>query len=358
VSNELNRKEFLKLLGGAAATLAPGMAAVQRALASDAGERDNDAAATRNIKWSYMDHWSILSPHGRTTPYASREYMEQYIRELAAFGFTGFDTFAFRLYALAGMYGSLQGFKSLLQDHGFEKLSGVFVSYPDKGKYHALHDRANQDRIVAECRAVMEMCRGLDVDNFVVMPGNTYWQTEPVTDDKIHAMADLWSRVGKMTLQEYGVKTSCHHEFWCSIRTPAEIDKFYRWTDPEHVFYWCDTAQTVIAGEDPTALYNKYAARTAGFHMKDTHNVDRKGEYRLPSDPELFAPSVKRWFWEMGTPGGLVDFPRLMAALKAHQYRGWLTVEHDKVEIDQGSFAESTGVAKWYIDNVLTPIYS
>ena len=47
-----------------------------------------------------------------------------------------------------------------------------------------------------------------------------------------------------------------------------------------------------------------------------------------------------------------------MRSLKAHNYRGWITVEHDKAEIGGGTFSESTCVAKWYLDNVLAKIYA
>jgi sugar phosphate isomerase/epimerase len=204
----------------------------------------------------------------------------------------------------------------------------------------------------------MKACDGLSVENYVIMPANTYWQVEPVTDEKIKIMADLWNRVGRMTKEQHGVRLCSHHEFWCAISRPEEIKKFYDWTDPRYVYYWCDTAQTVIAGQDPTELFNKYHDRTAGFHFKDTHDIDTKGEYRLAPDPELIAASVKRWFWEMGTPEGKVDFPRLMNALKQHNYKGWITVEHDKVDVDRASFAEGTSMAKWYIDNVLSKIYA
>lgn len=353
VGSDLTRKEFLGRLSGLAAASLPPLAGL---LAAHAEAQTSPPG--KNIKWAYMDHWSIITPRGRSSPYTSLRYMDRYIREISVLGFTGFDTFNFRLGALAGMFGSMKGFEKFLQDHGFEKFTGVFAAYPDKGKARAIHDRANHDAIFAECQAAMKACDGLAVENFVVMPANTYWQTEPVTDEKIRIMADLWNRVGKMTKEEHGVKTSCHHEFWCAIRTPQEIEKFYNWTDPRYVYYWCDTAQTVIAGQDPTDLYNKYHDRTAGFHFKDTHNVDTKGEYRLAPDPELIAPSVKRWFWEMGTPEGKVNFPKLMNALKAHQYRGWITVEHDKVDVDNASFAESTSMAKWYIANVLSKIYA
>lgn len=354
MTTKFTRKEFIRLFGSTTAAAAgayyfPAALGMQSASSAE--------LPAKNIKWSYMDHWAMVSPRGVVSPYASMEYMDRYIRQLSVLGFTGFDTFAFRLNLLLGMFGSLQGFKSFIQDRGLEKMTSVFVSYPDAGKDHALFVRANHDRIVGECRAVMETCKGLGVENFVVQVGNTYWQSEPVTDEKIRAIADLWNRVGKMTL-EYGVKLGCHHEFWAAISRASEIEKFYEWTDPQYVFYWCDTAQTVIAGLDPTMLYEKYHDRTSGFHFKDTHDIDTKGEYRLPPDPEIMAPSVERWFWEMGTPRGKVNFPSLMAALKKYNYRGWIAMEHDKVEVDNASYAEATSVAKWYVDNVLAKIYS
>ena len=355
--SDLTRKEFLKLIGAGSAAAAVTGALALPTLANMQAAAPNQSAGP-NIKWSYMDHWMMNSPRGRVSPYTTVDTMDRYMRQLAVLGYTGFDTFAFRLGALTAMFGSLKGFESFLHDHGMEKLTAVFLSYPDTGKNHAVHVRANQDVIVGECRAIMETCKGLSVETFVVQLGNTYWQTEPVTDEKIKNIVDLWNRVGKMTREEYNIKTACHHEFWCSIKSPEQVEKFYQWTDPRYVYYFCDTAQTVIAGLDPVALYEKYHERTAGFHFKDTHNIDTKGEYRVPPDPEIMAPSVKRWFWEMGTPDGKVDFPKLMAALKKHQYRGWIAVEHDKVEVDNASYAEATGVAQWYINNVLSKIYA
>ena len=202
----------------------------------------------------------------------------------------------------------------------------------------------------------MERCRDISVEGLIVMPTNTYWQMEPVDDEKIAIIAELWNRVGEMT-RRYGAKTSIHHEFWCGIRTPEQIDRFYELTDPELVYFFCDTAQHVIAHVDPVALYEKYHARCSGFHFKDTHNLDTTADFRRPPDAELLSPTVERWFWEMGTSGGLVDFPALMHAMKRHAYQGWVALEHDKADIGGSNYAEATAVGKWYADNVLTPIY-
>jgi len=309
-----------------------------------------------NIKWSYMDHWLMDSPRGLVSPYISRKYMDRFIKQIAGLGYKGLDTFGFYLNRFAGMFGSIKKFEEFLQDRGIEKVVSVFHDYAYVSKTRAPHIRDTHDNIVHDVEQVIKAGEGLELENLIIMPASTYWQVEPVTDEKIKIIADLWNRVGKVTLA-HGIKVSVHHEFWCGIRSMDEIEKFYKWTDPEYVFYFCDTAQHVIAGNDPVKLYMKYHDRCSGLHFKDTHNVDKKGEYRMPPDGEMMAPSVERWFWEAGTPEGLVDFPLLMKALKEYNYKGWISVEHDKADIGGGDYAESTCISKWYIDNVLTKIY-
>jgi len=304
-----------------------------------------------------MDHWLTGSPRGLTAPYISVDYMDRYIKQLAGLGFKGFDTFAFRLPIFIKLFGSVRKFEEFLQDRGMEKITGIFHAAPNATKDDAPHIRETHDKILDKLERYI--CTATDgtkgVESLIVMPSNTYYDVEPVTDEKIKIMAELWNRVGRMT-KKYGVKTTCHLEFWCAIRDEETIEKFFNWTDPEYVYYFCDGAQHKIAGVDPVKLYIKYHDRCNGIHLKDTHDVDTKGEYRMPPDPELMAPSVKRWFWEVGTPEGLVDYPLLMKALKEYNYSGWISVEHDKAEIGGGNYAESTCISMWYIKNVLAKI--
>jgi len=312
-----------------------------------------------NLKWAYMDHWIMDSARGPQEPNLSRRQYHRYLKQISALGFKGLDTFIFRIFGRYNpMFGSPQEYLKLLQEYGIEKIVSVFDCYPYATKDRAPHIRATHDGIFASFSGAMKGLDGLGIENLIMMPTSTYWQTEPVTDETIKICADLWNRIGRMTLEGHGVKTTTHHEFWCGIRSLEQIEKFYEYTDPRYVFYFCDAAQHVIAGVDPVALYDRLHGRCSGFHFKDTHTVDTRGEYRTPPDPELMAPSVKRWFWEMGTPEGLVDFPALMRAMKKHGYRGWVSVEHDGPDRTGGNYAESTCIAKWYIDNVLNPIYS
>lgn len=301
-------------------------------------------------EWTYMEHWRAPSPRGPAYQYASMRAMDRFVKQIAALGFTGLDIFDFNIRQVVEMFGSLPAFEAFLRERGIRKLVGVFHASrfsPTAGP----HARETHDFYFGRVEALMRQLADVEVENIVAMPLGAYPQVEPVTDEKIKATADYWSRVGEMTLR-HGAKLSAHHEFWGGIRSLEEIEKFYEWSNPETVFFYCDVGQHVIAGVDPVALYERYHDRTSGFHFKDTHNVDTLEEYRAPVDAELNA-SVKRWFWEMGTPEGLADFPGLFSAIEKHGYDGWIGVEHDKANVEGGSYAEATAVSMWYVGHVL-----
>lgn len=306
-------------------------------------------------RWSYMDHWITQTPQGRRHPSFNRDHCDRYIRQLAALGFTGFDTFGFSLPQYADLYGSVGGFERFLQAEGFAGLTGVFAAYPYATPNARPHERETHERIVADMERLVTAVEGTQVENVIVMPTNTYFHVEPVTYDKIAATAELWNRVGQM-VADRGMALGCHFEFWGALRTPEELETFFSLTDPAVVGFFCDTAQHTIAGVDPREMFRLYGERCRGFHFKDTRAVDDAEAYRTPPDAELMAPGVERWFVEMGRPDGIVDFPALMGDILASDFDGWLTVEHDKVEVEGDSFAEATSVAKWYIDNVLETV--
>jgi sugar phosphate isomerase/epimerase len=307
-------------------------------------------------KWSYMDHWLTESPKGLVPPSVSRREMERYIKQIAGLGFKGLDIFGFKVGLYSRMFGSFVNFEIAIQDMGMEKVTTIFHCMPYATKYRRLTDKSTHDTIVEGFVGMVAPTEGSGVEGLIIMPGHIYFQTEPVTDDKIKMIADVWNRVGQRIMEEFGVKLLCHHEFWNTIRSDEDILRFYELTDPRYVFYFCDTAQHVISGSDPVALYLKLKDRTAGFHFKDTLNVDMEEAYRTPPDAEICAPSVERWFYEMGAEGGLVDFPLMMKAIRETGYDGWLSVEHDKANIGGGNYAESTCISKWYMKNVLKAI--
>jgi sugar phosphate isomerase/epimerase len=312
---------------------------------------------TPKLRWAYMDHWRIDTPQGQLSQYTSVKRFDAFLKQISAIGFEAIETFDFHLGPLRELFGSLENARAFMQERGIDRVLSLFHAVMYDERQSAPHVRATHDHIFNYAQHIMRSSQGLGVENFIVMPAGLYYDVEPVTDDKLRACAELWNRVGKMTL-EYGVKTCCHHEFFCGIRSAEQLRKIYEWTDPRYVFLCLDTAQHVIAGVDPVDLYLNLHDRCAAFHMKDTKHVDLVGDYRRKPDAEVMATTTPRWFHEMGTPGGLVDFPALMAAMKECGYEGWVGVEHDKADVGGGNYPESTALSAWYIQHVLKKIYA
>ncbi|MFD0663275.1 sugar phosphate isomerase/epimerase family protein [Thermocatellispora tengchongensis] len=303
-----------------------------------------------------MDHWRVDSPRGPVTQYSSPRRMDDFVKQISAVGFEGLDMFDFQIYGLTQMFGSIEKYQEFLRERGITKIVNLFRGIMYDPRRADPHVRETHDEIVESTRRMLRMWEGLQIESLIVMPAGLYIDAAPVTDDKIKAAAECWNRVGEMSA-EFGVRTTCHHEFFCAIRTEDDIRKFYEWTDPRYVGFFCDTAQHCIAGIDPVALYEDLHDRCTGFHFKDTRQVDTTGAYANAPDAELMAPQTDRWFYEMGTDGGLVDFPRLMRAMRRHGFSGWVTVEHDKANIG-GDYAESTALSMWYAKHVLSEIYA
>ena len=88
-----------------------------------------------------------------------------------------------------------------------------------------------------------------------------------------------------------------------------------------------DTGHAVFGGDDPLDVVRRHGDRIRYVHLKDVrsdelHHVRQNGITMA----EAWARGV---FCPLGQ--GLVDFPRLVEALRARGYSGWLNVEQDEV---------------------------
>jgi sugar phosphate isomerase/epimerase len=311
---------------------------------------------TPAIRWSYMDHWRSRGPAGPIDQWQSRRAMQRFLRQVKAVGFDAIDTFDFRIWQILEQYGSVANYQEFVQEQGLERIVNAFhgVYYtPDR---YAPEVPATLPTILDDFTRTMDMWSGIQLDNIIVMPGSRNFTEQGVTDDELKHAADTWGKVGEITRQ-YGVNLTCHHEFYAGIRTRRQIDVFYEHADPEYVKFFVDTAQHCIADVDPVAVYEAHHERVTGFHFKDTRDKDVNEDYRLWPDAEVSAVTTEKWFYEMGTDEGLVDFESMMRSVRDHGYTGWISVEHDKADKLGGDYSESTAIARWYAKHVLDPIY-
>ena len=57
------------------------------------------------LKWAYQDHWRTMSARGPVNQWPSVATMDRFVRQIAALGFTGIQTFDWNLYVLRDMFG-------------------------------------------------------------------------------------------------------------------------------------------------------------------------------------------------------------------------------------------------------------
>lgn len=311
----------------------------------------------RRIKWSYMDHWRSNSPSGPIDQWHSRKTMARFLRQVAAVGFDAIDTFDFRFWQILEQYGSVANYQEFVQEQGLERIVNTFHGVYYEWDRYAPENPATHATMVEDFKVTMERWSGIQLDNIIVMPGSRYFDDHGPTDDHLKNAAEAWAKVGEVT-QQYGVTLTCHHEHYAGIRNRRQIDTFYEYADPRYVSFFVDTAQHCIAGVDPVAVYSDHHARVTGFHFKDTRYVDTNEDYKLFPEAEVSAVTTEKWFYEMGTDEGLVDFEAMMRAVRDHGYTGWISVEHDKADKLGGDYAESTAISRWYAKNVLDRIYA
>ncbi len=103
------------------------------------------------------------------------------------------------------------------------------------------------------------------------------------------------------------------------------------------------------------AFYREHADRVTHVHLKDTRYADTGEEYRMPGAESTMLKGgagrrIERWFFELGTEGGLVDVQGLRrGTARARTTPGWVVVESDH----GGNPAELAMLNSWYLQHEL-----
>lgn len=264
--------------------------------------------------------------------------------------------------SIAVNFGSAAKFKLALEDCGIEAVSSTFYD-PTMLSFEELHHGLLPTRpsdhavILATARIHAGLLAEVGGSCLVVRPFPSFAAEGALDPARLKAAADCWSAVGAMT-QELGLHTVLHIDALSALRTTAELDQLLKMTDAACVNLAFDTAELTIAGHDAVALYRKYHARVRHFHFKDALAVDTLGEYQLANAERAMILAggkrkIRRWFSEMGTAEGLVDFPTLLRAMQELRYSGWVIVESDKGPQPAAGGMMLNG---WYLQRVLKPL--
>ncbi len=138
--------------------------------------------------------------------------------------------------------------------------------------------------------------------------------------------------VARALCEELHMRVVVHHHAGTFVETPAEIERLLAGTDPELVGLLLDTGHSVYGGGDPLEVARRHGARVRYLHLKDAR-ADELRHVRS-SDVAMGEAWARGVFCPLGD--GVVDFPRVIEALRARGYSGWLIVEQDVVPDAQG----------------------
>ena len=142
------------------------------------------------------------------------------------------------------------------------------------------------------------------------------------------------NELGRRVFETHGVRVGVHPHVGSLVESREEIARVMDATDPRFFFLAPDTGHLAAGGSDPVEVFRTYRDRIAHAHLKD---------WAPP------PPGTRGGFLPLGK--GRVDFPALLAILKASTFDGWLDVE-----LDGGrdvNPAEVARVAREYVTGTL-----
>lgn len=158
-------------------------------------------------------------------------------------------------------------------------------------------------------------------------------QSQPVFEGKYEmddaqwdTLCDGLNRLGRLSLEEYGVALTFHHHMGTVVQSAAETDRLMAGTDPAYVSLLFDSGHFAYCGENPAELVQRHAKRIKHVHLKDIR-------------PEVVAQvRENRWSFLEGVrqgaftiPGdGCVEFDPIFACLAESGYEGYMVVEAEQ----------------------------
>ena len=132
-----------------------------------------------------------------------------------------------------------------------------------------------------------------------------------------------------------GMRLGYHPHFHTLGETREGVARIMEATDPRFIGLIADVAHLKLGGSDPAEVIRTYGRRLAALHLKDV----RHDAYEAVRQSPDTRGSVKWFFCEIGR--GVVDYPAVVASLRATRFHGWGIVELDSFEVPAGGPAES-----------------
>jgi inosose dehydratase len=158
-------------------------------------------------------------------------------------------------------------------------------------------------------------------------------QSQPVFEDKYEMNDQEWellcnglNRLGKLSLEKYGVALTFHHHMGTVVQSAAETDRLMAGTDPKYVGLLFDSGHFAYCGENPVEQVRKHGKRIRHVHLKD---IRPEVVAKVLSEHLSFLEGVRQGAFTI--PGdGCVDFEPIFKELAKIGYEGYMVVEAEQ----------------------------
>lgn len=329
------RRDFLCAAGTAGATVIASCAQLHGAESPKRTPRERP-----NILYGLSTgSWGRVAPAGKPLP------LTTILDETAAAGFNGVR--------LTGFPDILQRNNMSVEQYGDELAErGLrFSTVSFGGEYH---NREKQPEIRERARQALAAHKRFGATAMVFFPSSPVPKAREADafKESFRFLADL----GKMALEEYGVRMGLHNHTDSMIESQSQVDRFLEGTDPRYVFCAWDSAHLLLGGCDVEATYRKSIDRIVYTDFKDATLTPVTSDYVAPNGERYAGASHSGQFFnsmlELGR--GRIDFVALIKMLAERKYRGWINHDLDTIRV---STAESWKVSMKYINEKLDPVY-
>jgi len=263
------------------------------------------------------DSWGVWFPEDpKQVPW------HQFLDEAAAAGYTAVEL---------GPWGYLPTDPEQLRDELGRR--GLTLTGATLGT--ALHRGPDAlDRAVAEARPVAALLAAMGAPNLIPLPAmytdlytGELTESPELTDEQWTTLGRNHSELGRILLEESGVRQFFHPHADAHVDNLAHTIRFLELTDPATVSLCLDTGHIAYAGSgaDNAAIVAAHSDRIGYVHLK---SVDPQVIERVRAERMSFADAVKAGAMvepDQGEP----DMPALLDQLNDLGVPLWTVVEHD-----------------------------
>ena len=215
-------------------------------------------------------------------------------------------------------------------------------------------DRQQQSDIRTRAREALAFHKQFGATAGVFFPPSPVKPAEEA--EAFREMFRFVDEVGKMAVEEYGVRLGLHNHTDTLVENQAQVDRFLEGTNPDFVFCAWDTAHLHVGGCDVQATFRKSLDRIVYTDFKDATRQPVADDYVSPNGERFAGDSHSGKFFnsmlELGR--GEIDFVALMKMLAERKYTGWINHDLDTIRV---STADSWRVSMDYVKEKLDPIW-